>query len=140
MEETTSQGSTGKFLNLARHWFWVAPIILGAVFIAAGAYMVIEGRDAKNEVRDAILRENITTSQDASIPNVPVDDAATARAQADVIEKHVSELTGGKTYAELPRDDPNRPVVLNSVTLRTALNEAVMGFKVSDLVIGWAPS
>ncbi len=36
----------------------------------------------------------------------------------------------------MPRDDPNRPTVLNSVTLRTALNLAVMGFKVSDLVIG----
>ncbi len=133
MKETTHRL---KFFNAARHWFWVAPLVLGAVFIGAGVYMVVEGRDAKNEVRDAILRENITTSQDARIPNVQVDDATTARAQAEVIEKHVSELTGGKTYAELARDDPNRPVVLNSVSLRTALNQAVMGFKVSDLVIG----
>ncbi len=123
-------------LRLARHWVWLAPLALGVVFIAAGIYMVAEGRSAKDEVRDAIVRENITTSEDASIPNQPVDDAATAKSQANVIETHVMEITGGKTYAELPRDDPNRPTVLNSVSLRTALNLAVMGFKISDLVIG----
>jgi hypothetical protein len=125
-----------KFLNNLRHWFWVAPAILGIVFIAAGVYMIVQGQDAKDEVKDAIVRENITTSEDASIPNELVDDADTAKAQADVIEKHVLEITGGKSYAELDRDDPNRPTVLNSVSLRTALNVAVMGFKISDLVTG----
>jgi hypothetical protein len=125
-----------KFLNNLRHWFWVAPAILGIVFLAAGVYMILQGQDAKDEVRDAIVRENITTSEDASIPNAKVDDADTAEAQADVIEAHVLEITGGKTYAELDRDDPNRPTVLNSVSLRTALNVAVMGFKISDLVTG----
>src|SRR3990172_6657095 len=123
-------------LRLTRHWVWLAPLALGVVFIAAGVYMVAEGRSAKDEGRDAIGRENITTSEDASIPNVLVDDAATAKSEANVIEAHVMELTGGLTYAELPRDDPNRPTVLNAVSLRTALNLAVMGFKVSDLVIG----
>jgi hypothetical protein len=125
-----------RLLNAARHWFWLAPAILGIVFIAGGVYMIVQGQDAKDTVRDAIFRENITTSEDASIPNQRVDDADTAKAQAEVIEKHVQEITGGKTYAELPRDDPNRAVVLNSVSLRTALNIAVMGFKVSDLVTG----
>ncbi|HEU4759686.1 MAG TPA: hypothetical protein VFT91_06855 [Dehalococcoidia bacterium] len=123
-------------LRLTRHWVWLAPLALGVVFIAAGIYMVAEGRSAKDEVRQAIVSEHITTSEDASIPNQPVDDAATAKSQANAIEAHVMKITGGKTYAELPRDDPNRPTVLNSVTLRSALNLAVMGFKVSDLVIG----
>lgn len=125
-----------KFFKIARHWFWIAPLVLGAVFVGAGIFMVLEGRDAKSEVRDALLRENVTTSKDASIPEVRVDDVATAKSEAATIQMHVDKLTGGKTYAELPRDDPNRPVVLNSITLRTALNEAVMGLKVSDLVIG----
>jgi hypothetical protein len=125
-----------RLLNAARHWFWLAPAILGIVFIAGGVYMILQGQDAKDEVRDAIYRENITTSEDASIPNQRVDDADTAEAQADVIEGHVLKITGGKTYAELDREDPNRAVVLNSVSLRTALNMAVMGFKVSGLVTG----
>ena len=129
-----------RLLNAARHWFWLAPAILGIVFIAGGVYMIVQGQDAKDEVRDAIFRENITTAEDASIPNQRVDDADTAKSQAEVIEKHVAEITGGKTFAELDREDPNRAVVLNSVSLRTALNIAVMGFKVSDLVTGWVCS
>ena len=69
-----------KLFSIARHWFWVAPLVLGVMFIAGGLYMVREGRDAKDEVRDAIVRENITTSQDASLPNVQVTNAATATA------------------------------------------------------------
>ncbi|MEX0800034.1 MAG: aromatic ring-opening dioxygenase LigA [Dehalococcoidia bacterium] len=125
-----------RLLNAARHWFWLAPAILGIVFIAGGVYMMLQGQDAKDEVRDAIVRENITTSDDSAIPGVLVDDADTAKAEAEVIEKHVLEITGGKTYAELDREDPNRATVLNSVSLRTALNLAVMGFKISDLVTG----
>ena len=149
-----------RFLKLARHWFWIAPLVLGVVFIGAGIYMIAEGRSAKDEVRDAIARENITTSQDASIPNVRVTDAATAKAQANVIETHALELAEGQTYAELGRfmaadggytSDPEkalkgsdgnpvlnpvRNTVLQSVSLRTSLNLAVMGFKISDLVTG----
>jgi hypothetical protein len=125
-----------KFFHIVRHYIWLAPLAIGVAFIAAGAYMIIEGRDAKAEVRSAIVRENITTSEDASIPNVLVNNAERAKSEAAVIEKHVLEMTGGKTYAEMERDDPDRATVLNAVTLRTALNLAVMGFKVSDLVIG----
>lgn len=125
-----------RFLNIARHWFWVAPLVLGVVFVGGGLYMVSEGRDANDEVKDAIGRENIITSEDASIPNVQVTNADTAKAQADVIERHYLEITGGRTYAELDRDDPNRDTALQAANLRTSLNLAVMGFKVSDLVIG----
>jgi hypothetical protein len=53
-----------------------------------------------------------------------------------VIWKHVLEQTGGKTYAELDRDDPLRATYLQSVTLRTALMESYLAFKVADLVMG----
>ena len=45
-------------------------------------------------------------------------------------------MTGGKTYAELARDDPLRATYLQSVTLRTALMESYLAFKVADLVMG----
>ena len=125
-----------KYLNMARHWFWLAPLIIGIGFIAGGIYMVVEGREAKDEVKQAIERENIVTSEDARIPNVQVTNAETAEAQADVIEQHYLEITGGRSYAELDRDDPNREVALTAASLRTSLNLAVMGFKISDLVIG----
>jgi len=114
----------------------VVPVVLGIAFIAGGLYMVSEGRDAKDEVRDAVIGENIVTPEDADIPNVQVKDAATAKAQAEIIEEHYLGLTGGKTYAELERDDSNRETAFRAATLRTSLNLAVMGFKISDLVIG----
>ncbi len=126
----------GNWAKVVRHWIWVAPLILGVVFVASGVYMMTEGQNAKNEVRDAIVAENIITAEDASIPNVQVNSAATAKAQADVIEEHTLGITGGLTYAELDRDDPLRETAFTAANLRTSLNLAVMGFKVSNLVIG----
>src|SRR6266540_176549 len=146
--------------SAARHWFWVAPLVLGVAFIAGGLYMVSEGRSAKDEVRDAIVRENIVTSEDAAIPNVPVTNAATAKAEAEIIQAHVLKATGGDTYATVDRylaadgvgttsdkeqalivdgnpvPNPARNTAFQGAALRTSLNLAVMGFKVSDLVIG----
>jgi hypothetical protein len=148
-----------RIFNIARHWFWVAPLVLGVVFTAGGLYMASEGRAAKDEVRDAVVRENIMTSEDASIPNVPVTNAATAKAQAEAIEAHVLKTTGGETYATVDRyvaadgvsttpdkeqalivdgnpvPNPARNTAFQGAALRTSLNLAVMGFKISDLVI-----
>lgn len=125
-----------KFLRFARHWIWLAPLALGVVFIAAGIYMVLEGRAAHDEVRDAIVAENITTAEDAAIPNVLIDSPDEAKAQSDAIEQHYLKATGGKTYSELDREDPLRDTAFRAAALRTSLNLAVMGFKVSDLVVG----
>lgn len=123
-------------VHIIRHYIWIAPMVLGFVFIGGGIFMMTEGQSAKDEVRDSVVSENIITSADASIPNVLVDNAAKARAEADVIGVHYLEITGGKTYADLDRDDPNRETAFRAVQLRTSLNLAVMGFKVADLVIG----
>ncbi len=125
-----------RIASTIRRFAWVAPVILGLVFIGAGAYMVSEGLQAKEQVKAELVAEGITTTEDSAIPNAPVNSAATAKAQSDVIKKHTLENTEGKTYAQMDREDPNRDLYLKSVTLRTALNTAVMGFKVSQLVIG----
>ena len=123
-------------LATIRRFLWLGAVALGFAFIIAGAYMDSQGLSAKDQVHDTLVAERITTTEDASIPNAPVNDAATAQAQSDVIKTHVMETTEGKTYSEMDREDPLRATYLNSVSLRTALNLAVMGFKVSDLVIG----
>jgi hypothetical protein len=126
----------GKWVRLVRHWIWIAPLGLGVVFLAAGVYMISEGRSARDEVRDALVAENIVTPEDASIPNVQVNSVDTAKAQADIIEKHYLDATAGKTYAELDREDPARETAFRAANLRTSLNLAVMGFRVADLVVG----
>ncbi len=122
--------------QLVRRYMWLVPVVLGLVFVGAGAFMVQQGRAAKDEVRAALIQEKVTTSKDARIPEALVSDAATADAQADAILAHSLTSSNGLTYAEMKRDDPARATYLDGVTLRTALNLAVMGFKVSDLVIG----
>lgn len=202
----------GNWARLVRHWIWVAPLLLGVVFVAAGIYMAVEGRSAHNEVRDSIVQEGIVVSDDApAFGGEVVDSAAKADAQADVILQHTLTSTGGYLYAEMGRflmpegnymlpngtymtldggtttnvslaatDDNGTPInvttdetlaakngsdqpirawtsnsalaatdadgnpVANSLRntaqtsafLRTSLGVAVMGFKVSDLVVG----
>lgn len=150
-----------KYIPLLRHWIWLAPLALGVIFVAAGVYTVLQGQDAKNTVHDQIVAEQITTSTDASIPGVLVDSADTADAQANAINAHILALTGGKTYSQVdqyvaadgkattsdktqalvgadgkPVANPQRATVFQGDALRSSLNLAVMGFKLSDLVIG----
>ena len=86
------------------------------------------------QVRNELVAEQITTSKDASIPGVLVNSADTAAAQEKAITTHTLGKWG--PYSKLAQTDPNRATYLDGVTLRSALNLAVMGFKVSDLVIG----
>ncbi|HVM09577.1 MAG TPA: hypothetical protein VM345_14005, partial [Acidimicrobiales bacterium] len=83
--------------------FPILLMVLGVVFLAAGAYTTFRGYDAKEQVKDELLAQNITTPEDASIPNARVDDPRTAQSMADIIDKHALESTGGLTYSEMGR-------------------------------------
>ena len=92
----------GKVARLARHWVWLMPAFVGIAFVAGGTYMVLEGRNAHDDVRDSIVREEITVSDDAeSFAGEKVDSAAKAQAEADVILEHTRAATGGYTYAQM---------------------------------------
>jgi len=201
-----------RYLKLARHWFWLAPILIGTAFIVGGAYMAVEGRNAHDNVRDSVVQEDITVSEDApAFGGETVDSAAKADAQSDAILEHTLAATGGYRYADIgrfllpegnyilpkgtymtadgattqdvtlaatddngnaiivtddkalaaknasdqpvrawtsdsklaatdangkPVDNPLRNTAKDSAFLRTSLGVAVMGFKVSDLVVG----
>ena len=140
--------------------FPVALMLIGLVFLAAGAYTVVRGIDARADVRDELEAQKIVTPEDASIPNAAVVDAATAQSMANIIGVHAEEATGGRSYAELgrfltpdggdtsdeaaalkdeegnPVANPVRNVAFQASALRTSLYTSVMAFSVSDLVIG----
>lgn len=116
---------------------WYVLLVASAGFVAAGSYTVVRGWDARNQVRDQLLEQQIVTPEDASIPNAPVDDAATAMAQADIIQKHALAATGGKTYAEMDREDPARQTAFTASALRTSLLSAVLAFNVANLAMGF---
>ena len=118
--------------------FPLALIVLGLVFLGAAGFTATKGFDAKDTVRNELIAQNITTPEDASIPNARVDDPKTAQAMADIIQVHALKATGGKTYAELSREDPARQTAANASYRRTGLYTSVMAWNVADLVIGLA--
>lgn len=137
-------------------------ILLGVVFAGAGAYTVYRGFDAKDQVKEELVAQNITTPDDASIPGVQVNSISTARSMADIIDKHARESASNLTYAQMGRfmaadGDPagtsdealalkgedGRPVpnalrntAFQASSLRTSLYTSVMAFEIGNLVIG----
>jgi hypothetical protein len=102
--------------------------ILGAIFLVAGVatYVVVSS---------TLADEQITVSDDADhFAGKDVKGPLTAYAQADVIAKHAKEIGGGKTYSELPQDDPNRQTVMTASFLRASLFTSVVAFGVAAFV------
>jgi hypothetical protein len=88
-------------------------------------------------VQNQLADENITVSEDAArFAGEKVDGPLTAYAQAEVIEKHALEASGGKTYAELGRDDPARATVMNASFLRASLFTSIVSFGVAAFAAG----
>ena len=56
-----------------------------------------------------------------------------AYCQADIIDHHTQEITGGKTYAELDQEDPNRAVAMDSAFLQASLFTSVVAFGVAAM-------
>lgn len=109
-------------------------IFLGIGMVVLGGIFIFMGLDAKGDIREALVKENVITSEDAPIPGVLVRDADTAKAQAVAIESHTFGRFG--PYSSMERDDPNRETYITGLTLRNSLNLAVVGFGVTDLVVG----
>ena len=91
-----------KWLRLGRHWVWLFPLAVGFAFAAGGAYMIMEGRNAQDDVQNSIVQEGITVSDDADeFAGETVDSADKAQAQSDVILAHTLAATGGYLYAQM---------------------------------------
>ena len=132
-------------------------IISSVLAICVGVILVLGGAGGIMFTYQNVAREKIVTTEDASIPNKPVRDPMTLKAQADVIRKHVLETTKGKTYAEMPRevaqvdatgsavlDNDGKPVMIpnaarniwiTAMTLTTALNLGIIAYLIAGLTI-----
>ena len=113
------------------------PKIAAIIMIVAGGIMIVAGGFTYYQVGQELADENIVVSDDAeNFAGEDVTGPLTAYAEAEVIKKHTEELAGGKTYAELDREDPVRETVMNSSFLRASLFTSVVAFGVAFLVIG----
>ena len=55
---------------------------------------------------------------------------------AEIINEHAAKATGGKTYAELDREDPLRATAMNASFLQASLFTSVIAFGVAAFAIG----
>jgi hypothetical protein len=122
--------------------------VIGVISIVAGVIFAIAGVAAYVVVQQTLADQKIVVSDDADMfAGKDVAGPFTAYAQANVIGKHAKDIAGGKTYAELPQDDPNRATVMNASFLQASLFTSVVAFGVSAMaavmgvlwvLVGWA--
>ena len=74
----------------------IAFALTGLVTVGAGVYI-------RSFVGQQLAAQHITTPEDASIPNAPVDGMATALSMANIIQHHAAESGKGLTYAQMGR-------------------------------------
>jgi hypothetical protein len=112
-----------------------AGIAASVILIAFGAGALYMGLDGRDQVRSDLAREQIVGTEDSTIPGQKVDTGKEAEAFAAVIRKHTLEATGGKTYSQMDREDPQREMWVTSTALSTALNTAYFAESVATFAI-----
>jgi ABC-type sugar transport system permease subunit len=102
--------------------------------IVVGIIMAIAGVVTRVVVSSTLSDQNITVSDDANCAaGDKVNGPISAFCQADIIDQHTLDITGGKTYAELDREDPNRAVAMDSAFLQASLFTSVVAFGVAAM-------
>lgn len=103
--------------------------------IVLGALMVIGGIATWILVSSTLGEQNIVTPDDACLAGREVTGPLTAYCQAEIIQVHTLESTGGMTYAELDREDPVREVAMDSSFLQASLFTSILAFGVSAMAV-----
>lgn len=111
--------------------------ISAIVTMVAGAILAIAGVVTWFTVQDNLADERITVSEDSPrFAGDKVDGPLTAFQEAQMIETHYLESTGGKTYAEIDREDPLRQTAMTASFLRASLFTSVVSFGVAAMAVG----
>ena len=104
--------------------------------IVVGILMAVAGIVTWVVVSTTLSDQKITVSDDASCAaGDDVNGPLSAYCQADVIDKHTKEITGGLTYAQLDREDPNRATAMDSAFLQASLFTSVVAFGVAAMAV-----
>ena len=112
------------------------PRIVAIISIVVGGIFIVLGAVTYYVVHRELADEHITVSEDAKHnAGKDVEGPFTAYSQAMAIKTHALEAGGGKTYAELPQDDPARTTVMTGSFLRASLFTSVVSFGVAALVV-----
>lgn len=101
--------------------------------IVLGTLMIIGAIATWLMVSSELEEQKIVTPEDACLPEREVKGPFTAYCQAEIIDDHAREATGGLTYAELPQDDPRRDTAMQASFLRASLYTSVVAFGVAAM-------
>jgi hypothetical protein len=113
------------------------PKIVSILLYVAGAVLIVAGAVTWYSISDQLAAEKITVSDDASCQaGQQVNGPLEAYCQAEIINHHALQATGGKTYAELERDDPLRQTAMTASFLRASLFTSVVAFGVAAFAVG----
>jgi hypothetical protein len=108
---------------------FIGSVLVGIVLIAGGVGTWLL-------VSTTLADQRIVVSDDAScLAGDEVNGPFSAYCEAQVIETHALEATGGRTYAELDREDPLRQVAASASFLRSSLFTSVVAFGVSAMAM-----
>jgi len=127
--------------------------VVGITAFIFGLLFIIAGGATWAVVTSQLKEQSITIPEDATFLNLggkEVGGPLTAYAQAEIIDIHALEGTGGKTYAELGEliaqaeegsDEEadlqaQRATAMNASFLRASLFTSIVAYGVSALVIG----
>jgi hypothetical protein len=111
--------------------------ILGLLVIIAGAVLVVAGVITYIAVSSKLSDQEIAVSDDAAhFAGQKVTQPWQAYAEANTIAKHATAIAGGKTYAQLPADDPNRQTVMIASFLQASLFTSVVAFGLAVMAVG----
>ncbi len=134
-----------------------AVIVIGIVLVIAGLVSVGAGVYVRSFVVDQLVAQNVTTPEDASIPNAPVDSIETALSMANIIQHHAAGSGGGLTYSQMGRfavpsadpagtnnaaeallDDADNPVANQARNTQLTAAGLVTSLSLSAMAIGLA--
>jgi hypothetical protein len=111
--------------------------VAGILGILGGIALIVVGLVIWITVSLQLQAERITIPDDAmAFQGQTVAGPFTAYVQADIIQHHSLEASGGKTYAQLEQDDPVRQVMMTASFLRASLFTSIVSFGVSAFAMG----
>jgi hypothetical protein len=129
-EVTTAPATTHEKGTGTAKWISYVVMVIGAIMVIAGAVTY-------GTVSSTLADEKIVVADDATcLAGQAVAGPFAAYCQAQIIAEHALKATGGKTSAELGRDDPLRQTAMTGSFLRASLFTSVVAFGVAFMAIG----
>jgi hypothetical protein len=114
-----------------------SPRIISWLLMVAGGILLVAGGITYATVSSQLGDQRITVTADAPCQQgEAVNGPLEAYCMAEIINEHAAKSTGGKTYAELDREDPLRATAMNASFLQASLFTSVIAFGVAAFAMG----